>query len=316
MNRLGNILTLVLALQLLLVVAVFWPRADEGENDARTPLLALVTDNIDRIVISDAESSLLLTRTGDSWQLPEYHALPIDEQKLRRALENLPTLARGWPVASSSVAKERFEVAEDGFQRKLEFFSVGDSSAALYLGTSPGFRKVHTRIEGSDAVYAVEFNTFDLPVQPAEWLDKTLLQLADVQAVTGLDYSIRKNSEAWSGASEQAPEQTEVDKLINGLTSLRVTAAVDIATAAIFDEMDVPPTLTVETGSGDFDIRLYEIEDAYYIQRADIPVYFSLSQFDYDRLNEVNSSSLFPTPDEQATADAEILETAGETLDN
>lgn len=307
MNRLSNILTLALAFQLLLVVAVFWPRGTEGEDDARTPLLSLAKDGIDRIAISDAESSVLLTRDGDAWQLPEYHGLPVDGQKLRRVTENLPTLARGWPVASSSSAKERFEVAEENFQRKVAYFTGENSEGGLYLGTSPGFRKVHTRIDGGDPVYAVEFNTFDLPVAPAEWLDKTLLQLKDVNSVTGLDYSIRKDGEAWTGEGEQAPAQAEVDKLVNGLTSMRVTAAADIATASILAEMAAPPTLTVGTNDGSHEIRLYETEDTYYIQRADIPVFFSLSQFDYDRLNEVNAASLYPV-EEEVAAEADTPE--------
>ena len=46
-------------------------------------------------------------------------------------------------------------------------------------------------------------------------------------------------------------------------------------------------------GGRSYAFRLYEMEDSYFIQRADIPVFFSLSAYDYERLNDVNATSLF-----------------------
>ncbi len=294
MNRPNTILTLVLACQLLLVVAVFWPDSNEGKDTAMHPLLDLQADSIDRIIIGDGTTSVMLARKGDGWRLPNYHGLPVDQKKLNRALMDLPALARGWPLTSSTTAANRFEVAEGNFQRQVEYFTEGESAGSLYLGTAPGFRKVHTRIAGDNAVYAVEFNTFDLPAQAAEWLDTSILQMTDVQVVQGLDYRIVKTNAGWRGKADNTPLQSEVDKLVNALTSLRVTAAVDLATATIFRNMDAPPTLSVESSQGSYALRLYEMEDAYYIQRDDIAVYFNLSAFDYDRLIEVTAVSLFP----------------------
>ena len=138
----------------------------------------------------------------------------------------------------------------------------------------------------------MKFNSFDLPAQAAEWLDKTLLQVADVQAVKGLDYNIRRSDDGWQSDGEVSLDAAEVEKLLNGLSSLRVTGAADIAMAAILEDMQVPPTLTVETTAGDYEYRLFEVDETYYINRADIGVYFDLSALDYDRLNEVNAASL------------------------
>jgi hypothetical protein len=106
--------------------------------------------------------------------------------------------------------------------------------------------------------------------------------------------SIRLSDGDWQGEDEVSLDAAEVEKLMNGLTGLRVTGAADIALAAILEEMQVPPTLTVETKAGDHEFRLFEVDDTYYINRADIGVYFGLSAFDYDRLNEVNGASLQP----------------------
>jgi hypothetical protein len=292
MNRPNVILALVLAGQLLLVAAVFWPGSNAAEDSATHPLLDLQADTIDRLIVADGTTSVMLARTGDSWHMPNYHGLPVDQQKLNRSLHDLPALARGWPVSNSPAAVNRFEVAEDNFQSHIEYFSNEESAGSLYLGTAPGFHKVHTRIAGDDAVYAVEFNTFDLPAQPDQWLDTGMLQMTDVQVVQGLDYRILKTNAGWRDQSDNTPLQSEVDKLVNALTSLRINAAADLASAAVFKEMQAPPTLSVESSQGSYAFRLYDIEGAYYIQRDDIPVYFSLSAMDYDRLSEVTAETL------------------------
>jgi hypothetical protein len=303
MNRTITWLAAALAVQLLLSVVLLWPRENVGEEGAREPLMSFTPDSVDRLVISDSENTVLLTRGDDGWLMPDYHKLPADAARLKRAITELPALRRGWPVANSASAAERFEVAEDDFQRRVEYFAGENALGTLYIGTSPGFRKVHARLVEGDSIYAVNYNSFDLPAKPAEWLDKTLLQVDEVQGVTGLDYSLRRDGDAWLGDGETPPVEAEVDDLLNGLRSLRVTRAADIATASTLDEMEAPPTLTVDAGGGRYEFRLFEIEDDYYIQRADIPVYFSLSAFDYDRLNDVDSESLYP-PEEETETDS------------
>lgn len=303
MNRLTTGLTLFLVFQLAILAAVFWPQEDLGEADARAPLLAANLDAADRLVISDGNTSVVLTQNESGWLMPEYHQLPADADRVQRTLEELSALRRGWPVANSSGAATRFEVAEDSFQRSVEYFQDDKSVGALFIGTSPGFRKVHARVAGSDAVYAVGFNSFDLPANPEEWLDKQLLQVENVTSIRGLDYQLRREGELWqeeSGDSAASPNADLVDDLVNGLNSLRVNGAADVATAAILLEMAAPPTLTVDADGARHEYRLYEIEEAYYIQRNDIPVFFSLSAFDYDRLNDVNAESLYGATDKAA----------------
>ena len=304
MNRLKTLLVAVLALQLLLSAALFWPREESGEQDARAPLLAL-NGGIDRVVISDAENTLLLSLGENGWRMPEYHSLPVESARIERAVTQLPDLPRGWPVANSPGAAARFEVAEDAFQRRVEFFEGESPLGTLYIGTSPGFRKVHARVADSDAVYAVEYNSFDLPAQADQWLDKGLLQIESVSAVTGLDYSLQLEDDAWRGEGDTLPDPDAIDDLINGLASLRVTSAADFATAAILEEMAAPPTLTVVADDKSYEYRLFEIEDAYYIQRSDIPVFFSLSAFDYDRLNDVDAEYLYPVEESELAAQDE-----------
>ncbi len=62
---------------------------------------------------------------------------------------------------------------------------VGD----LYLGTSPGFKKVHARRADSDDIYAITFANYEATARTDDWLDKALLKpTGDVTAVTRPDH--------------------------------------------------------------------------------------------------------------------------------
>lgn len=311
MNRVSSILSMVLAAQLVLLAIVFWPGSNADDGESNNQLLNFNSEDITRIVVSDQESSLALSRVNEAWVLPEYHQLPADPGKITAALESLPALAQGWPVAQTPAAQQRFEVAEDNYQRKLQFASSTDTTSTVYLGTSPGFRKVHVRREGEDAIYAVEFNTFDLPVSESEWLDQTLLQLPDADAIQGLDYQLTRTGDEWRMAAGETPLQATVDSLVNGLQSLRVNGSADIATAAILRDMEVPPTLTVVSGEASYEYRLFEIEETYYVKRADIDIYFNVSALDYDRLNDVNAGTLLTQAEAEVTLDSA---TSGEPM--
>ncbi|MCY4425956.1 MAG: DUF4340 domain-containing protein [Halieaceae bacterium] len=305
MKRLTNNLLIVLAVQLLALAWVFWPNPPPGAADAEKPLLTVAGGQVDRLLISAADSKLEMRRDEDAWRMPDYHNLVVQDALVERLLAELPGMNRGFPIAGSSSAKQRFEVAEDNFQRRVQYFAGSEQLAQLFLGTSPGFRQIHVRPGQEEQVYSIEFNSYDLPINSTHWLDKTLLQLEAPSAISGVDYRIHHSEDQWLGEDGVAANETAVERLVNGLASLRVTGAADDDTASILEEMAAPPVLSVSAGDTAYDYHLYEIEAAYYVRRSDIPVYFALSKFDYDRLNDSNASTLFPPPDEGAATEPE-----------
>jgi hypothetical protein len=310
MKRLSIFLIVILAVQVALLTQVFWPREQHSDDLSQTALQVLDSAEVNKLLITDDSTSVVLVREDSHWILPEYHGLPVDGTALQRALVDLPELLRGWPVAHTSGAQQRFEVAEDHFQRRVQFFGGEQPLADIFLGTSPGFRKVHVRPADQDNIYSVEFNTFDLPTTPAQWLDKSLLQITGITAVQGIDFDVSLRDEQWLTNDGQVPDQAAVDTLINSLGSLLVTEATGLATAKVLEDVAAPPTLTINADGDTIEFRLFEIEEARYIKRNDIAVYFSLSALDYDRLNDVRAATLFPVPEQaieaEATEDADL----------
>ena len=314
MTRLDNILLLALAVQLLLAVAVFWPRQEAGQKLADTPLLSIESADIDRVSIDDTNSAVVLVRDDDGWTMPDYHDLPVSASRIETLLEN--PAQPGARLAGGQQRRRRgaFRGGRGQLSAQDRVFRGRGQRGHSVSGHLAGVPQDPCAPTDSNTVYSIKFNAFDAPTQPAEWLEKTLLQVKeDIQSIRGLDYGLSRSGEAWVDAQGNTADEEEARKLLNGMTNLRVTAATDEATAAILQEMDSPPNLTVSVGGGvEYRFRLFEIEDAHYIQRTDMPVHFSLSAYDYNRINDVNAASLFPPPPPEEEAEPEDEESEDE----
>jgi hypothetical protein len=206
MRRPLPILAVLLAMQVV-VTALLALRADPLSRS--TPDVALITTPLggaDHITIDGPAQStparstpapgaadaaadaakVELARRGANWTLSNYFDAPVKTSQVENLLTRLGGLKRGLPIATSDSALKRFHVTDHVFERRLTVGQGGKTLATVFLGTSAGVKDVDARTGGDAAVYAVEFSTYDLPTQPAEWFDKGLLDRAP-DALKALD---------------------------------------------------------------------------------------------------------------------------------
>lgn len=178
MNSRIGLLAALLVIQLVLVgVAIF----AGGGNDGATPLLELESKAVTGVTISASdEDSVVLTRTADGWRVGE---LPADADKITDVIDKLSGGTASWPVATSEDSQERFEVTEEKHQRRVDFQDGDDVLATVYLGTSPGYRRVHARRDGEDAIYSIDFAVHELPTSVDDWLDKRLFASDSIRRI-------------------------------------------------------------------------------------------------------------------------------------
>jgi hypothetical protein len=186
MQRWISILAIVLGVQVAIVIAAGLGGDRLAPAPVNTPLVTADLKGVDRLLLDgpatggpakpDAPRVEFVKRDG-RWLLPGYHDAPADAARLQALLDRLGTASRGFPVARTADAIQRFKVAETDHQRRL-VASTGDKAVAtVYLGQSPGLRKVHARTAQDEAVYAVELDAQALPVAAAQWLDAGLLKV-------------------------------------------------------------------------------------------------------------------------------------------
>lgn len=323
-------LTGLLALQLVVAGGLWWHSTNQ--NQVPPPLLAnFDRGQIDRIVVDDNKMSLELRREGGKWKLPTADDLPAAGAQVQGLFDKLAAFKGGWPVATTSASHQRFEVDDDHFQRHLQLYAGDKLAADLYVGTSPGFRKVHVRRAGDDEVYAVTFNNYDLNTKADDWLDKTFLQPSgDVHYVSGPDYALQKQGDDWQFSNDgegPTPDAKTVnaDKakdLVAALSGLRIQALADDAKTGNSAEDAVDPKnddgnavapkqnaeLEVKGSNGDWTYRFWQTKDKYFAIRADIDHVFTLSKYDFDRITGVNRAALIADEQKEQQASTETDE--------
>ena len=180
MNARYGFLVLLLGAQLVAAGLLYRAGLQPADGYAARPLLAIDSDAVDRLVIADGDTETVLVRQqGDGWRLPALDDSPADNALVQAALDQVAATRIQWPVTTTAASHERFDVAADDYQRKVQLFSGDRLVGGFYLGTAPGFRRVHLRNLEGDEVYVVEMKVSDLPAIADAWLDQTPQTVSD-----------------------------------------------------------------------------------------------------------------------------------------
>jgi hypothetical protein len=223
-SKIGLLGVVALVQILLIIVLTLVPTSSTNEDEH---LLSLQPEDVTSFVISDGTNELEVSKKAEGWQVA---GVPADIDKVTNTLEKLAQVAATWPVATSSASAERFEVGDENFQRRLRLMSGDDQLVELYLGTSPGYQRVHARRSDSDDVYSVELSNYELAVNTDGWVDKGLLATPGTPSSITVDFVsedkprqeiLVRGEEGWihnGGAADQDAARTYA----NRYTTLRV----------------------------------------------------------------------------------------------
>ncbi len=303
MEKTIKVLAAALAIQLIVAFALTWS-SGVFEGAAEAPRFVDVDSSvIDEILVSAPDEDPVVLRKVDTrWLLPDHANLPVDEEKRSDAIERLVNAKAAWPVATTSSAAERFEVTEGNHQRRVVLRAADSDVAEFYLGTSPGFRRVHARRADDGDIFAIDFNNYELPTDADDWLDKTLLQPdGEIIAIETRDFRLTKQEDTWAleGLAEATTtDESEAQSLASALKSLRVTGADDDAQTRVEGEI---PTFSygVETDSGSYNYAFYKGEDEYVVKASNHEAYFRVAKYTGDRL-EIDRKRLIEDSEEVA----------------
>ncbi|MEQ8514492.1 MAG: DUF4340 domain-containing protein [Chromatocurvus sp.] len=299
-TRLVMWLAIAACLQVGTIALLYWPGSEPDAATAEhgAALLPLPREAIAHIGVTDTSgNSVDLDRRNNHWFIDD-EALPAAAPVVARLLDAL-TRPTGFPVARSNSARERFEVDGTRFQRRITFESrsntpdsdAGDGNATttIYLGTSPGMRRVHARRGDSAAILAIALSTFDVPATVDGWLDPALLATGEFDRVQtgGSEWIKSGNTWAVSGTDRavDAAEGEALKGLAQALDTVQVTgvAAADSAASAAQSaehewrlwQSGKADTWQLASGADGAGARIY---------RSDFDRWFTLGSYDYDRL--------------------------------
>ena len=245
MNRHINLLFGVGFLQLLLI-ALFWMGESESTQET-TKLLAIDVDEATVLKVSDGQHSVEIVKHAQGWQVA---GAPADAEKVLETLEKLAKLEISWPVASTTESHERFEVEADNFQRKVEVLGAAGTQAVLFMGTSPGYQRVHARsLKGTD-VHAVALSNYEFSTDVDPWVAKNTFQMSEVpqrvsvEHIGGRTDTLSKSDDGWL-FNNLAAKPDAAETYMNRFTNLRV-----LGLAEKDRDTEAVAKLIVEDGAG------------------------------------------------------------------
>jgi len=305
MNRFNQLLIVVLVAQVLIAGGLYLNSQGSSVEQVQMAIVTVEQSQIDRINIDEGkEKQAVLSRVNGKWQLPNYHQLPANQGKVEKLLDSLMNTQSGWPVATTEPSRERFEVTEDNFQKRV-VLSQGDKTVStLYLGTSPGFRQLHLRRINEDEVYAVKLNSHDFPSQAEEWLDKALLQPGgDIVSLTGPDFAFIKQGDEWQLTQGEGEAVTdEIEKITRTLANLTVLGA---------EEKTIDGSgyqLTIKAAGDTYQYRFLKEGEDHFIHRDNYAQVFKIDKSDYEKVTGQTALQLVKQPVAEAeSADAEVV---------
>jgi len=224
MKRITRNLAILLAAQLGLALLLALSAGDFGATQAGRPLLSFEADEIQRIRIRAlAQEPVMLQRRDQDWLLPDYYEVPASKAKVQEFLAQLAGLEKRLPLATSTAAQQRFKVADDAFERVIELYGDGDEPVAkLYLGDSPGFRRVYARAGDEDTVFELAYGVHQASAKPDDWADRNLLRLPEdeLTRVELPDVTLARVEDAWQVADPAEGEQSNDQEIRSALQRL------------------------------------------------------------------------------------------------
>jgi len=180
MNRWIRWLSLLLAVQVLLTLALgLFHGGLSAAPPAGKPLVA-ATDGVDRLTIEGPDNArVVLQKQAGAWQLPDETDFPADAARVQQVLQHIGAVKTGAVVSTTRQARQRFRVADGAFERRVTLAAGGRTVAKFYLGDSSSAHDVHLRRDGENAVYDVDLGAWEFPATAADWEDKSVLQIPE-----------------------------------------------------------------------------------------------------------------------------------------
>ena len=309
MKRRIFILNGVLAAQLVLAAVLNLTGEDYGAFQAEEKLLSFNKQAVGDLRIEDGTDSVVLKKQEGKWLLSESGDFPASQRDVERLLDKLAALEKGWPVAKSRGAARRFMVDEDQFERKLTLLSDDDTRATLYVGSSPGFRKVYVRPGDGNEVFAVDFNTWEADANADDWIDKDVLALDEstVERVEMPGIILQRTHGTLQVADLGEKEQTNGEErraLLGKLTGLRIQSLLGTEAKPGYrqDEPAFEVKMTREGGEV-LRYRFSKPEDAsyYVLKRSDLDYYFKVAEYLVDPVRDTTREKLVQARIEEAS---------------
>jgi hypothetical protein len=311
MTRLQQILAVVLVVQIVLIVFVFWPQSlAEGAGGPLLPDFA--AGDVISLTIQDSDGNrIVLAKDGDAWVLPEAGSYPVDGEKIMPFLEKFEGVQTNRMVTETEGSHKRLNVSPDKFNRMVEVTLQDGSKQQIYIGNSAGAGATHIRAENQSQVYLTgEVQAFEVDPKATNWINAqyyTLPQTATIaltlQNQNGT-FEFERDGETWTMnglAEDEAFAENNLTTVLNQVSTVRMTSPSGKEEQPSFGLADPTAVVTLKTQDGNEHTLLVgaqnEVDNNYIVKWSGSPYYVWVAEFSVKELVERGRDDfLLPPP--------------------
>jgi hypothetical protein len=299
MNRTNQILAGVLAVQIILVAVVFWPRPAASVASGEPLFAGLEVDQIVRLTISDADGKQIqLAKSFGEWVLPEADDYPTQENKVPELLDKIVALKADRLVTQTPASHKRLKVADGAFERQVEFELADGTTHKLHLGTSPSYGTGHVRADRQDEVYlASGLSASEAGVQASNWVDTRYLSIPQDQIVAltlenkNGRFEFEKDDDGtWtmkSLAADETLKENNVTSLVNRISAVQILRPLGKTEGDDYSLKEPNAVVTVQTRDGEGNVKTYsfrvgaqsEEDSSYVVISSESPYYVRVADY-------------------------------------
>lgn len=258
MNRNNKILSLILAVQIILVLVIYLPRSDSSEESSGGALLAdFVPEQVTKLTLTDdTGKKVVLEKTDDgNWVLPEYDLYPVEVFRVTSLLQQLAGLQTDRLITRSETSQRRLLVSGDEFVREIQI-EQGDSRTTLYLGSPVSANTVHIRRSDQSQVYLVNnLSAQDASTELSAWINPVYVSIpfenmtrVILENANGT-FEFTKEGENWvmAGLEEgETPDPAQITSFVQQVSQLRMQEPISRELKEEFGLESPSATVTIE----------------------------------------------------------------------
>lgn len=268
-SKLNRVLGVALIAQVLLLVGVSFAKDEPKMAPPSKVYPDFSADKVTAIEIAGdaatgaatgpAFKSVKLVKNGTTWGVASADGYPVDAAKVTTLLDNVAQLKSSGEVVSKESYYKKLEVADDKYQRKVTLTHDGQP-LSFFLGSSPGFKRVHIRKAGDKDVKLVEgLSVWDVGFKAADWVDRAYVKVPEsevwgvtVENAKGRFQLERAPSGEWAvlGARpDQVVKKTAVDELVRKAGGINLEEPIGKTAKPEYGLDAAQATITLVTGT-------------------------------------------------------------------
>ena len=296
MNKQNQILTVLLAIQIVVLSIVFWPSSPASSRERLFGDIS--ADQVMRVTLygPDGEQVVMERDSAERWVLPEADDYPVNEEQVVALLDKIADISGDRLVTKTSGSHKRLKVADDDFEGLVEFELADGAQHKLYLGTTSSYQVLHVRAGDEDAVHlALGLTSYEARADVAAWIDPVYLSIpqAEIVAVTLTNQNghlefVKDAAGAWTMQGLAAGEtlnQNNVISLANRASSLHMQRPLGREEQASYGFDAAAAVVAIQTQSAEGEgahhiVRVGALlDDGYVVKSVTSPYYVLMADY-------------------------------------